>query len=338
LGLNNSQHQAIIREYEQRQNACREESASRYMEVCNKLPDYPLIEKEIATLSVESGKKLLHGDKDVLVKYNKELDFLIMKKNNLLKTGGFPDYYLDPIYVCNDCRDTGYIDHQKCHCFKNATINLLYKQSNLEEVLQKENFSTFSYDYYSKETIDTKSNLSARELVEDAVFGCKNFIHQFNKSFQNIYIYGNVGIGKTFLLNCIAKELLQREHSVLYFTATDLLNILITSAFNKNDLDSNNLRELIYSCECLIVDDLGTEITNSAVDTQLFICINERLQSKKPVIISSNLSLNHIRERYDERIASRISGNYQIIKIIGEDIRVQKKRMLHSDCHNETDS
>ena len=327
MGLNNSQHQAIIREYEQRQIACREENANRYMEVCNKLPDYPLIEKEIATLSVESGKKLLHGDEDILVKYNKELDFLIMKKNNLLKTGGFPDQYLDPIYVCGDCKDTGYIHNHKCHCFKNATINLLYKQSNLEKVLEKENFDTFSFDYYSKEYIDTTSSLNARELIEDAVFSCKSFINQFNKIFQNLYIYGNVGIGKTFLLNCIARELIQREHSVLYFTTTDLLNVLITSAFNKNDLDSNNLRELIYSCECLIIDDLGTELTNLAVETQLFICINERLQNKKPVIISSNLSLNHIKERYDERIASRISGNYQILRIIGEDIRIQKSRM-----------
>ena len=328
MGLNNSQHQAIIREYEQRQNACREKNVSRYIEVCNKLPDYPFIEKEIATLSVDSGKKLLHGDKDILVKYNKELDFLIMKKNNLLKTGGFPSNYLDPIYICGDCKDTGYIDNQKCHCFKNATIKLLYKQSNLDEVLQKENFDTFSFDYYSKEYIDTKSNLNAKELVEDAVFSCKNFINQFNKIFQNIYIYGNVGTGKTFLLNCIAKELLQKEHSVLYFTATDLLNILITSAFNKNDSDSNNLRELVYNCECLIIDDLGTELTNSAVETQLFICINERLQSQRPVIISSNLSLNHIKDRYDERISSRISGNYQILRIIGEDIRIQKSRII----------
>ena len=318
MGLNNWQHQTIIREYEQRQNACREEIANRYIEVCNKLPDYPLIEKEIATLSVESGKKLLHGDKDILVKYNKELDFLIAKKNNLLKTGGFLDHYLDPIYVCNDCKDTGYIDNLKCHCFKNATIRLLYKQSNLEEILQKENFDTFSYDYYSKESL---------EDIEDAVYDCKNFIHHFSKTFQNIYIFGKTGVGKTFLLNCIARELIQKEHSVLYFTATDLLDILITSAFNKNDIDSNNLRELIHNCECLIIDDLGTEITNSAVDTQLFICINERLQSKKPVIISSNLSLNHVKERYDERIASRISGNYQIIKITGEDIRVKKNRM-----------
>ena len=326
MGLNNSQHQAIIREYEKRQNACREEMENRYKEVCEILPDYPFIEKEIATLSVESGKKLLGGHKDILAKYHKELDFLIMKKNNLLKIGGFPENFLHPIYVCNPCQDTGYINNQKCHCFKNATIDLLYKQSNLQEILKRENFDTFSFDYYSKDYIDTTSSLNARELVEDAVFRCKNFINNFNKTFQNIYIYGNIGVGKTFLLNSIAKELIQREHSVLYFTATDLTNILVTSAFNKNDIDANNLRELIYSCECLIIDDLGTEFINAAVDTQFFTCINERIINQKPVLISSNLSLSHLRDKYDERITSRISGNYQILKLIGEDIRLQKNK------------
>ena len=326
MGLNNSQYQAIIREYEKRQKANREQMDIRYAKVCEKLPTYPVLEQKIAVLSIESGKKLLTGDMDTLDGYKEELDRLAREKKKLLESAGFPGDYLESIYICKDCQDTGYAHSQKCHCFKNAVISLLYQQSNLKEILQRENFETFSFDYYSTQYIDSKSNLNARELAEDAVFRCKSFIENFDNSFQNIYIYGNIGVGKTFLLNCIARELLLREHSVLYFSASDFLNILVTSAFNKHDEVANHLRELIFSCDCLIIDDLGTEYTNAAIDSQFFTCINERLLRKKAVIISSNLSLPHLNENYEERITSRISGNYQILRLIGEDVRIQKKQ------------
>lgn len=326
MGLNNSQYQAILREYEKRQKANREQMNLRYDKVANKIPNYPSLEQEIAALSVESGKKFLTGELDSLDDYKIKLDKLSKEKARRLESAGFPSDYLEPIFTCKDCEDTGYIHGHKCHCFKNATISLLYQQSNLNEILQRENFDAFSFDYYSTEYIDPKSNLNAKELAEDAVIRCKSFIENFNGSFQNIYIYGNVGVGKTFLLNCIAKELLFGEHSVLYFSAPDFLDILVTSAFNKHNEVATHLRELIYGCECLIIDDLGTEYINSAIDSQLFACINERLLQKKSVIISSNLSLPNLNEKYEERITSRISGNYQILRLIGEDIRIQKNR------------
>ena len=325
MGLNNSQYQAISREYEKRQKANREQLNLRYEQVTNKIPNYPHLEQEIAALSIESGKKYLIGELDSLDDYKIKLDQLSKEKVRLLASAGFPFDYLEPIYTCKDCEDTGYIHGHKCHCFKNATISLLYQQSNLNEALQRENFDAFSFDYYSTEYVDSKSNLNAKELAEDAVSRCKSFIEHFNSSFQNIYIYGNVGVGKTFLLNCIAKELLLREHSVLYFSASDFLDSLVTSAFNKHNQVASHLRELIYSCECLIIDDLGTEYSNSANESQLFTLINERLLQKKSVIISSNYSLQNLREKYEERITSRISGNYQILRLIGEDIRTHKK-------------
>ena len=326
MGLNNSQVQMILREYEKRQETNRNLDTKRYNEVCQKLPRYLELEKEIALLSVDSARKLLEGDKQALKTYKNKLVLLKTEKKDLLKSGGFPPDYLEPTYTCSDCQDTGYSNSEKCHCFKNATIQLLYEQSHLKELLKKENFDTFSLDYYSADIIDIKTNLSAKDFIEDALSSCKNFIDTFGEHFQNIYLYGNTGVGKTFLINCIAKELIEKEHSVLYFTAADFIDILVTSAFDKNNIDANNLRELIYSCELLIIDDLGTEFTNSAVATQLFTCLNERYVHAKPVIISSNLSLSHLTDRYDQRITSRINGHYKILRLIGEDIRVFKKQ------------
>jgi DNA replication protein DnaC len=326
-----------MREYEKRRMATREEMAIRYARVSEKLPAYLLVEQDIAALSVGSGKKLLAGDINSLDEYKEKLNCLTQKKAQMLESAGFPDDYLEPIFTCRDCEDTGYINSHKCHCFKNLTISMLYQQSNLEEILQRENFDTFSFDYYSTNIIDPapKSKLNSRELAEDSVIACKDFINTFNNTFQNIYLYGAVGVGKTFLINCIAKELLHKEHSVLYFSASDLINILVTSAFNKHDEGAGNLRELIFSCECLMIDDLGTEFTNTAVDAQLFICINERLLNNKSVIISSNLSPDNLKEKYDERITSRITGNYQILRLIGEDIRIQKRNKQQTHYFKE---
>ena len=324
MGLNNSQFQTILRKYEEQQLANRALIAKRYQEVCQKLPKYSAYEDAIITLSVQYGRKVLDGNEQVLATYKKELAKLKEDRENYLLSGGFPLDYLETVFTCPDCRDTGFIDDKKCHCFKCATVLLLYEQSNLKDILQKENFDTFSFNYYSKDDIYENTGLSIRDINEDVVSKCKNFIDRFTTDFQNIYLYGNTGVGKTFLLNCIAKDIIDKEQSVLYFSASELFDILIKGAFDRYDSDSNNIRDLVYDCDLLIIDDLGTEYINNAVISQLFICLNDRLQLKKPVVISSNLSPNKLADIYSERIGSRIVGNYLSLRLVGKDIRVHK--------------
>ena len=324
MGLNNSQFQTILRKYEQQQLANRALMAKRYDKVCQKLPKYPTLEDNIVALSVQYGKKILGGDEDILTIYKKELAQLKQEKDNYLLSGGFPLDYLETVYTCWDCHDTGFIDDKKCHCFKNATIQLFYEQSNLSDILKKENFNTFTFDFYSKEDVYENTSHRIRDINEDVVVKCKNFINKFATDFHNIYLYGNTGVGKTFLLNCIAKEIIDQEQSVLYFSAPELFDILIKGAFDKYDSDSNTIRDLIYDCDLLIIDDLGTEYINNAVISQLFICLNDRLQNRKPVVISSNLSPNILADTYSERIGSRIVGNYLCMRLVGRDIRIHK--------------
>lgn len=120
------------------------------------------------------------------------------------------------------------------------------------------------------------------------------------------------------------KELLDRSFFVLYFSAFDLFDLLSKNTFQK-DVQSADMASFIYDCDLLIIDDLGTELTNSFVSSQLFCCINERIINKKATIISTNLDMNVFQETYSERIFSRISSNYIMIKLMGNDIRIQKK-------------
>lgn len=325
MGLKNSQYQAIMREYEQKQLRSHDILTKRYQEVCRQLPEFKKLDDSISVLSVQYGKRLLNGEPKSISSLKKELAILRASKARLLKSGGFPEDYLEPVYECSDCKDTGYIGNQKCHCFKQAIINLLYEQSNLKDILKKENFDTFSLDYYSKHFVDSKTGRNSRQVIEEAYGICRRFVDTFGVEFENLFLYGDVGVGKTFLSNCIAKALMDREHSVLYFSASKFFSILAKNAFEKNDTDAKNLFELIYSCDLLIIDDLGTEYTNNFVASQFFTCINERLLSKHSTIISTNLSLDTLADLYTERSFSRITSNYIMLKLIGDDIRIKKK-------------
>ena len=139
-------------------------------------------------------------------------------------------------------------------------------------------------------------------------------------------MYGDTGVGKTFLSHCIAKELLEQSYSVIYFTASQLFDILAKNTFDK-DADAGLVHDHILDCDLLIIDDLGTEFANSFTTSQLFICLNERILRKKSTLISTNLALEDIRNIYSERIFSRITSTYTVLRMTGDDIRIQKKLM-----------
>ena len=206
---------------------------------------------------------------------------------------------------------------QKCHCFRQAEIALLYEQSNLKRMLEKENFGTLSYSFFQGDELT-----SYRQAVEK----CKNFCTNFKTSYQNLFFYGTVGTGKTFLTNCIAKECIEQGCSVLYFSAASLFDLLARNTFDYRAREElSALCADLYSCDLLVIDDLGTETATAVTLSHFFTCLNERLLRQKSVIISTNLSLEDCRNRYQDRIFSRIASNFEFCKLTGPDIRMCKK-------------
>ncbi len=325
MGLKTAQYQSIMREYEKQQMKNHDILKAHYKNVYDTIPEYRSLDESISSLSVEHGKRLLEGDKTAVNDLKNKLAEIRICKEKLLTSAGFPSNYLDPVYQCNDCHDTGYIGNEKCHCFKQAIIDLLYEQSNLKGVLEEENFDHFSFDLYSSNFIDPKSGRSAKEAAQNAYNTAKQFVANFDKTFQNLFLLGDVGVGKTFLTNCIAKELIDQGFSVLYMSASGFFTSLANKAFGKDDSDADNIYDLIHTCDLLIIDDLGTEYTNKFVSSQFFTCINERLLSKRSTIISTNLSLDSLADLYTERSFSRITSNYTMIRLFGDDIRLAMK-------------
>ena len=240
------------------------------------------------------------------------------RREQLLIENGFPPDYLELTWDCPDCHDTGYIGREKCHCLRKRETALLYDQSNLETLAENMDFSSLSESFYTGE--DLEHFRHARQT-------CERFVAEFDNVFRNLYLYGTVGTGKTMLSVCAARALIEKGKSVLYFSAASLFDRLADCTFGSVSRDS--LREFtadLYGCDLLIIDDLGTEFTNAFVASQLFSCISERGLNRHSTIISTNLSLREMQSRYSDRVFSRITSTYEICKLTGKDIRLQKRR------------
>ena len=300
MALSNSQYDLLMRIYEQRQLEDEQRLRRRRKEAYERIPKLRRTEEEISSVSVAKAKNLLDGDETALASAKETLAGLFARKRQLLLDAGFPEDYLEPHYTCPDCRDTGYIGTEKCHCFKKAIIDLLYQQSNLQGILEEENFSTFRLEYYSSNHIDPLTGRSSLEAVKTALKTCRSFVDNFSSEFHNLLLYGDTGVGKTFLSHCIAKELIDASYSVIYFSAVQLFEHFAENTF-------------------------GGKREEHSDGSQLFACINERILRRKATIISTNLALDDIKSIYSERIFSRLSSSYTMLRLTGDDIRIQKK-------------
>ena len=326
MALSNSQYDAIMREYGRQQIENHHKLEERRKEIYARLPVVKQLEAEIAERSVACAKKLLEGDKSVLDRLKEDLKDLREQKSLIIRAAGYPDDYLELHYRCPDCRDTGLIDGRKCHCFLQAQMKLLHAQSNLEDVLERENFNALSYEYYDDTEILPQLGITNAAYMRRVVAGCREFVRDFDKKHDNLLFTGSTGVGKTFLTNCIARELMDDFHSVIYLTASDLFDVFSRNKFDyDNAEDMKDMFRFILDCDLLIIDDLGTELNNSFTSSQLFYCINERMNMSRSTIISTNLTLARLRDSYTDRVTSRIMSGYRIIPLYGGDIRLLKK-------------
>ncbi|MBS6194022.1 MAG: ATP-binding protein [Clostridiales bacterium] len=324
MALQNSQYDALMRYYQKLQLRNKHDQDTRIAQAYAKIPRLPQIDREIAAVSMKKARLLLGEDCGQDFDLSEQIRALSGERTRLLLANGFPADYLKPQYTCPICQDTGYVDNEKCICFKKAVSEQLYTQSNIRELLETASFSMFSLDYYSEEIINDATGLSARQTAQKALSHAKDFVRNFDSSFENLFLYGDTGVGKTFLSYCIARELLDTTHSVIYYSAFDLFEAFAEKTFSNSE-ESQGKNDYILNCDLLIIDDLGTELTNSFVASQFFLCINERILRKKSTIISTNLTLGNFMDRYSERVFSRVSSNYTMVKLIGSDIRIQKK-------------
>ncbi|WP_029323352.1 ATP-binding protein [Butyrivibrio sp. AE3004] len=317
MALTNTQYDEIMHDYERIRTLRRSELSQRIKYVEEHVPGYLALEQETGKRSAAFGRRLLSGEKLDKSELHKQLEDISAQKKSLLRKAGLSDDYLEMEYDCPICKDTGYVDNEKCVCFKQKIIERLYAQSNINKLAEEANFSLMSDQYYQGEDL---------ERFLGAVKTSKDFIKNFESLYPNLLFYGTVGTGKSFLSICIAKEILEMGHSVLYFSAASLFSLIQSNSFDfKKSEELRTLFDDLYNTDLLIIDDLGTEhVTNTSIP-QLFTCINERMNRNKSTIITTNFSLDDIKSMYSERVSSRIASSYHLCKLTGKDIRIMKK-------------
>lgn len=317
----------LLKEYEIKRLRAEQIADKNIESLFSKYPEFEKINSEIAKCGLSLAKeKLQSSDFSKVNLLKQKLELLKANKHSLLEKINLTESDLLPKYECSICNDTGYIhsngNFTMCSCLKQKLINISYNKCNINK-LDFENFSTFNINMYSDEVNEQKyhSSVSPRQNILIIKKIIDNFLSDFdNPKGKNLLFTGNPGLGKTFLSNCIAKELIDNGKIVLYQTAPIMLDNIIDFKFGKNNVSKDFLNNVL-NADLLIIDDLGTESINNIKFTELFNIINTRILNNKKTIISTNLSIQNLFSIYDERIVSRIVGYYNICKFFGDDIR-----------------
>ena len=321
MSLTNEQHDTIMREYDEIRLAHARERDARQKEVYAALPRMAELDAEAASLAMKKARLLLGDSAGKDFDLSGALDSVNEERVALLASRGWPADYLEPSYDCPICHDTGYADGRKCSCFRQKEIALLYKSSNLQAFAGGGDFSAFSLDYYPEEGTPSPRADAARALET-----AQSYVSGFDDpaGLKNLCFYGSVGVGKTFLSQCIARELLDKGYSVLYQPSYELFEMLGRYTFS-SEKEMKEAHDNIFSCDLLIIDDLGTELTNSFTASQLFLILNERDLRNRATILSTNIPPESFEATFSERVSSRLLGTYRLVRLSGKDIRMLKQ-------------
>ena len=337
--MDNSLLKQVLKEYDEKRTHAILAAEHRKKELMKINPRLQEIEKELSINSIQASKAILVADSKekavLLANLKKKNNSLIKEKNDFIKNLSKENNYLNPHFECKLCKDTGYIQKDgklsMCSCLKQRIFDIAYNKSNMGN-LERENFSNFNIRIFSdKPNKDLyKSDLSPRENMQIIKEKVKYFIENFdNPEEKNLIFTGNTGVGKTFLTNCIANEMLQLGKTVLYQTAPVMFDEINDAKFGREHARFD-LYENILNVDLLIIDDLGTEkITDSKI-TELFTIINTRLLNQNhkitKTIISTNLNVDELFKTYTTRIGSRLAGNYRFLRFFGDDLRFKKSK------------
>ncbi len=263
--------------------------------------------------AIRMGKQGLSERMDALKEEN---NLLLAKKRQFLAARGYPEDYTDPKFACAACEDTGFADGKMCACFREALFRAGVARSGLGKLPETQSFDNFSLSYYPDPA-----------AMQTILGFCRRYAEEFSENTSDsILLTGATGLGKTHLSTAIGQEVIRRGFDCVYVSAQNLLSDFEYERFGRSYRDdSPNRTEGYFRCDLLIIDDFGTEMGNQFTVASLYNLINSRMNAGKPMIINTNLSSSEIRSRYDDRIASRLFGEFILLPMKGTDIRQQKR-------------
>ena len=322
MGYNNADYIRVRDEFSKKYLVARQRAEERLEEVHTLIPEVFEIDRVLSGTGMDIMKVITSKKKDTtaeIAKLEARNNKLIEERNVLLTAHGFPSDYTDVHYDCEKCGDTGYVDTVMCDCMKKELIKAGFRSSGLGALIGRQTFDNFNLEYYSE--ID-----NARKKAKILFDLLKNFADTFdNQTYKNFIITGTSGLGKTHLSTAVAEKVIEKGYDVLYVSAISMISDFEQNRFGSGmaSADTNDIHRY-YDVDLLIIDDLGTEISNKFTQSCIYEVINTRINKRLSTIINTNLKSTEIKAAYTERISSRILGEYQPALLSGVDIRRQK--------------
>ena len=317
MALTAEQFHEIQEILSERRFRAEKEALEKQREVLEKVSGYADLDEKLRTLSISAMEKAQEGDAEAIRALRPAIKKIREEKRVLLKKAGYSPEDLEAHYSCTLCRDSGIFEGKKCRCFMKLQGEILYKQSKMGEILERENFSRFQLERFDNtERKAQTGNKTVREYMKDIRDYFYGYCQNYPENQGNFIFTGGTGTGKTFFLHCIAKALLDRGVSVLYFTAEGLFNHF--SRLMREGIED----EFVEEVDVLLLDDLGTEFSNSFTASRFFNLLNQRILTRKTMMISTNLNFKGLRELYSDRVVSRMMSDYEIIPLYGRDLRL----------------
>ncbi len=307
-------------ELKKRQENAEKLADMRRKQLLIKLPELSEVENIMRDAALDVIKGLGSG-KNVDVNTLAEKNLTAQKKKReLLKNNGYPEDYLDPQYSCRLCNDSGIIDGKLCSCHLELLKKISMGEYSCSSVLAVSTFDTFDLKYYSDKK-DMSLGYSPREYMEASLDFLKSYADNFNKNSGSFFFTGGTGLGKTHLSLAVMNKVTEKGYSVFYGSADNIIKQMEKERFGRSNGD---IEEEIENADLLIIDDLGTEFRTAFSETAVYQLINNAILNSIPMIISSNLSITELEERYGQRVVSRLNS-FEVINFIGTDIRQIKK-------------
>lgn len=321
MGFNKENYKRIKEEYDGKYLRAQEAARLRRAEVHTALPEIEKIDRELAATGFKIFDATLRGDMSKIEEINAENATLQAKRAIIMQTAGFAPDYTEIKYECEECGDTGTVDYAMCKCMRRRLVEASIESSGMSDLIMSQSFDNFSLNYYNQSPEINKRMTTIYNFL-------KSYAENFDASRAgNIALFGGTGLGKTHLSSAVAGTVIEKGNDVYYISATGLFADFEEKQFgSSSSYEATGEIDQYFTCDLLIIDDLGSEMINQFTVSCLYNVINSRLNHKKPTIISSNLTQEEFRKKYWDRISSRVFGEYLVLPFVGNDIRMQKMK------------
>lgn len=273
-----------------------------------------LIDEKLSKTGLLIFKAACSGEDITPIKEQNKL--LNARRGEILKKMGYPEDYSDVKYFCEKCSDSGYIGGAKmCSCFREALVKATIASSGIGNLIESQSFENFDLSRFDN---DQELKVKMKKVLQDA----KDYVASFDDTKNNLLLIGTTGTGKTHISTAIARKLIEKGYDVIYDSIHNIISDFEDDKFKSGYTYTEQKSEKYLECDLLIIDDLGTEFSNQFTISCLYNLLNTRINHGKAIIISTNLSGTELKEKYDDRIYSRIVGKSEIIRFVGEDHRL----------------